>query len=106
MYGNMKDKLAAHNNAGKTSPAVTAPMANAYPQRPTSLPDRPTNLPDPPWHLLVALGYSYENRNGKWASKTEKRRTRILEKTKAALANRSKLSQHRERIATYTQLAS
>ena len=30
MYGNMKDKLAAHNNAGKTSPAVTAPMANAY----------------------------------------------------------------------------
>ncbi|KAL0730460.1 hypothetical protein Bca4012_026553 [Brassica carinata] len=27
---NMKDKLAAHINTGKTTPAVTAPMANAY----------------------------------------------------------------------------
>ncbi|KAF2590952.1 hypothetical protein F2Q70_00038919 [Brassica cretica] len=30
MSENMKDKLAALNNAGKTTPAVTAPMANAY----------------------------------------------------------------------------
>ncbi|KAL0660734.1 hypothetical protein Bca4012_097571 [Brassica carinata] len=30
MSGNMKDKIAVRNNAGKTSPAATAPMANAY----------------------------------------------------------------------------
>ncbi|KAG5375882.1 hypothetical protein IGI04_040478 [Brassica rapa subsp. trilocularis] len=30
MSGNMKDKLAPNNNACKTTPAVTALMANAY----------------------------------------------------------------------------
>ncbi|KAF3522813.1 hypothetical protein F2Q69_00046053 [Brassica cretica] len=30
MSGNMKDKIAVRNNAGKTTPAATAPMANAY----------------------------------------------------------------------------
>ncbi|KAF2538835.1 hypothetical protein F2Q68_00021011 [Brassica cretica] len=30
MPGNMKEKLAAHDNAGKITPAVTAPMANGY----------------------------------------------------------------------------
>ncbi|KAF2614974.1 hypothetical protein F2Q70_00011463 [Brassica cretica] len=30
MAGNTKDKYAVRNNAGKTTPAVTAPMANAY----------------------------------------------------------------------------
>ncbi|KAF3504727.1 hypothetical protein F2Q69_00043308 [Brassica cretica] len=30
MFGNTKDKIAVRNNAGKTTPAATAPMANAY----------------------------------------------------------------------------
>ncbi|KAL0667955.1 hypothetical protein Bca4012_030659 [Brassica carinata] len=30
MSGNLKDKIAVRNNAGKTTPAATAPMANAY----------------------------------------------------------------------------
>ncbi|KAL0689691.1 hypothetical protein Bca4012_089369 [Brassica carinata] len=30
MSGNRKDKIAVRNNAGKTTPAATAPMANAY----------------------------------------------------------------------------
>ncbi|KAF2594055.1 hypothetical protein F2Q70_00042317 [Brassica cretica] len=30
MSGNTKDKIAVRNNAGKTTPAATAPMANAY----------------------------------------------------------------------------
>ncbi|KAF2556805.1 hypothetical protein F2Q68_00013092 [Brassica cretica] len=30
MSGNTKDKIAVHNNAGKTIPTATAPMANAY----------------------------------------------------------------------------
>ncbi|KAF3537206.1 hypothetical protein F2Q69_00021453 [Brassica cretica] len=30
MYRNTKGKIAVRNNAGKTSPAATAPMANAY----------------------------------------------------------------------------
>ena len=30
MSGNTKDKIAVRNNAGKTTPAPTAPMANAY----------------------------------------------------------------------------
>ena len=30
MSGNTKDKITVHNNAGKTTPAATAPMANAY----------------------------------------------------------------------------
>ncbi|KAF2566934.1 hypothetical protein F2Q70_00025996 [Brassica cretica] len=30
MSGNMKDKIAVRNNAGKTIPAVTAPIANTY----------------------------------------------------------------------------
>ncbi|KAF3560579.1 hypothetical protein DY000_02015114 [Brassica cretica] len=30
MYGNTKDKIAFRKNAGKTTPAATAPMANAY----------------------------------------------------------------------------
>lgn len=30
MTGNTKDKIAARNNAGKTTPVATAPMANAY----------------------------------------------------------------------------
>ena len=30
MSGNMKDKIAVCNNAGKTTPAATASMANAY----------------------------------------------------------------------------
>ena len=30
MSGNTKDKIAVCNNAGKTTPAATAPMANAY----------------------------------------------------------------------------
>ncbi|KAF2579709.1 hypothetical protein F2Q68_00006172 [Brassica cretica] len=30
MSGNMKEKIAVRNNAGKTTPATTAPMANAY----------------------------------------------------------------------------
>ena len=30
MSGNTKDKIAIRNNAGKTTPAATAPMANAY----------------------------------------------------------------------------
>nr|VDC94340.1 unnamed protein product [Brassica oleracea] len=30
MSGNTKDKIAVRNNAGKTAPAATAPMANAY----------------------------------------------------------------------------
>ncbi|KAF2621036.1 hypothetical protein F2Q68_00038729 [Brassica cretica] len=30
MSGNTKDKIAARKNAGKTTPAATAPMANAY----------------------------------------------------------------------------
>ncbi|KAF2546498.1 hypothetical protein F2Q70_00021773 [Brassica cretica] len=30
MSGNTKDKIAVCNNAGKTAPAATAPMANAY----------------------------------------------------------------------------
>ncbi|KAF3506949.1 hypothetical protein F2Q69_00006012 [Brassica cretica] len=30
MAGNTKNKYAVRNNAGKTTPAVTAPMANAY----------------------------------------------------------------------------
>ncbi|KAF3565346.1 hypothetical protein DY000_02014323 [Brassica cretica] len=30
MSGNKKDKIAVRNNAGKTTPAATAPMANAY----------------------------------------------------------------------------
>ncbi|KAF2614445.1 hypothetical protein F2Q70_00012211 [Brassica cretica] len=30
MSGYTKDKIAVHNNAGKTTPAATAPMANAY----------------------------------------------------------------------------
>ncbi|KAF3552852.1 hypothetical protein F2Q69_00013671 [Brassica cretica] len=30
MYGNTKDKIAVRNNAGKTTPAATAPMANTY----------------------------------------------------------------------------
>ncbi|KAL0684408.1 hypothetical protein Bca4012_051256 [Brassica carinata] len=30
MSGNTKDKIAVHNNAGKTTPAATAPMANTY----------------------------------------------------------------------------
>ena len=28
--GNTKDEIAVRNNAGKTTPAATAPMANAY----------------------------------------------------------------------------
>ena len=30
MSGNTKDKIAVRNNAGKTTPAATAPMATAY----------------------------------------------------------------------------
>ncbi|KAF2541900.1 hypothetical protein F2Q68_00032239 [Brassica cretica] len=30
MSGNTKDKITVRNNAGKTTPAATAPMANAY----------------------------------------------------------------------------
>ncbi|WZZ08474.1 hypothetical protein YC2023_094395 [Brassica napus] len=30
MFGNTKVKIAVRNNAGKTTPAATAPMANAY----------------------------------------------------------------------------
>ncbi|KAL0687312.1 hypothetical protein Bca4012_086989 [Brassica carinata] len=30
MSGNTKDKIVVRNNAGKTTPADTAPMANAY----------------------------------------------------------------------------
>ncbi|WZZ50682.1 hypothetical protein YC2023_050789 [Brassica napus] len=30
MSGNTKDKIAVRNNADKTTPAATAPMANAY----------------------------------------------------------------------------
>ncbi|WZY94157.1 hypothetical protein YC2023_066486 [Brassica napus] len=30
MSGNTKDKIAVRNNARKTTPAATAPMANAY----------------------------------------------------------------------------
>ncbi|KAF2561833.1 hypothetical protein F2Q70_00016932 [Brassica cretica] len=30
MSGNTKDKIAVRNNAGKTNPATTSPMANAY----------------------------------------------------------------------------
>ncbi|KAF3588174.1 hypothetical protein F2Q69_00028576 [Brassica cretica] len=30
MSGNMKYKITVRNNAGKTTPAATAPMANAY----------------------------------------------------------------------------
>ncbi|KAF3509466.1 hypothetical protein F2Q69_00007557 [Brassica cretica] len=30
MSTNTKDKIAVRNNAGKTTPAATAPMANAY----------------------------------------------------------------------------
>ncbi|KAF2551723.1 hypothetical protein F2Q68_00034164 [Brassica cretica] len=30
MSGNTKEKIAVRNNAGKTTPAATAPMANAY----------------------------------------------------------------------------
>uniref|UniRef100_A0A0D3E9X7 Uncharacterized protein n=1 Tax=Brassica oleracea var. oleracea TaxID=109376 RepID=A0A0D3E9X7_BRAOL len=30
MSGNTKDKIAVRNNAGKTTPSATAPMANAY----------------------------------------------------------------------------
>ncbi|KAF2561898.1 hypothetical protein F2Q70_00018558 [Brassica cretica] len=30
MSGNTKDKIAVRNNAGKTTPAATAPMANDY----------------------------------------------------------------------------
>ncbi|KAF3541060.1 hypothetical protein F2Q69_00022870 [Brassica cretica] len=30
MSGNSKEKTAVHNNAGKKTPATTAPMANAY----------------------------------------------------------------------------
>ncbi|WZY77737.1 hypothetical protein YC2023_024121 [Brassica napus] len=30
MSGNTKDKIAVRNNTGKTTPAATAPMANAY----------------------------------------------------------------------------
>ncbi|KAF3601562.1 hypothetical protein F2Q69_00034355 [Brassica cretica] len=30
MYGNKKEKIAVRNNAGKKTPAATAPMANAY----------------------------------------------------------------------------
>ncbi|KAF3603653.1 hypothetical protein F2Q69_00036401 [Brassica cretica] len=30
MSGNTKDKIAVRNNAGKKTPATTAPMANAY----------------------------------------------------------------------------
>ncbi|WZZ88679.1 hypothetical protein YC2023_117258 [Brassica napus] len=30
MSGNTKDKIAVCNNTGKTNPAATAPMANAY----------------------------------------------------------------------------
>ncbi|KAF3523929.1 hypothetical protein F2Q69_00047909 [Brassica cretica] len=30
MSGNTKEKIAVHNNAGKKTPAATAPMANAY----------------------------------------------------------------------------
>ncbi|KAF3498104.1 hypothetical protein DY000_02052336 [Brassica cretica] len=29
MSGNTKEKIAVRNNAGKTTPAATAPMANA-----------------------------------------------------------------------------
>ncbi|KAF3523847.1 hypothetical protein F2Q69_00049623 [Brassica cretica] len=30
MTGNTKEKIAVRNDAGKTTPAATAPMANAY----------------------------------------------------------------------------
>ncbi|KAF2544515.1 hypothetical protein F2Q68_00031827 [Brassica cretica] len=30
MFGNKKDKIVVRNNAGKTTPAATAPMANSY----------------------------------------------------------------------------
>ncbi|KAL0683793.1 hypothetical protein Bca4012_050641 [Brassica carinata] len=30
MSGNTKDKIAVRNNAGKTTPVATAPMANTY----------------------------------------------------------------------------
>ena len=30
MSGNTKDKIAVRNNTGKTTPAPTAPLANAY----------------------------------------------------------------------------
>ncbi|KAF3521704.1 hypothetical protein F2Q69_00048214 [Brassica cretica] len=30
MSGNTKEKIALRNNAGKKTPAATAPMANAY----------------------------------------------------------------------------
>ncbi|WZY86647.1 hypothetical protein YC2023_033031 [Brassica napus] len=30
MSGNTKNKIAVHNNAGKTTPAATAPMTNTY----------------------------------------------------------------------------
>ncbi|KAF2620147.1 hypothetical protein F2Q68_00039734 [Brassica cretica] len=30
MSGNTKDKISVRNNAGKTTPAAIAPMANAY----------------------------------------------------------------------------
>ncbi|KAF3516858.1 hypothetical protein DY000_02061878 [Brassica cretica] len=30
MSGNMKDKIVVRNNAGKTTPAASAPMANVY----------------------------------------------------------------------------
>ncbi|KAF2540476.1 hypothetical protein F2Q70_00036126 [Brassica cretica] len=30
MSGNTKEKIAVHKNAGKKTPAATAPMANAY----------------------------------------------------------------------------
>ncbi|KAL0789909.1 hypothetical protein Bca101_006155 [Brassica carinata] len=30
MCGNMKDKISVRNNAGTTTPAATAPIANVY----------------------------------------------------------------------------
>ncbi|KAF3598545.1 hypothetical protein F2Q69_00035630 [Brassica cretica] len=42
MSENTKDKIAVQNNAGKTTPAATAPMANTYAN--ATVPEKIENL--------------------------------------------------------------
>ncbi|KAL0649298.1 hypothetical protein Bca4012_091989 [Brassica carinata] len=66
MSGNTKEKIAVRNNAGKKTPAATAPMANAYAN--ATRPVRPQKGP-PLGYLLnphrnafrfVSIGFSVE----------------------------------------------
>ena len=53
MSGYTKDKIAVHNNAGKTTQAATAPMANAYAN--ATVPEKKNRKPSRDFSLQKVL---------------------------------------------------